>query len=118
MIQCTNCKNIEFCKWEEVLKAKEESLQEDTNGMLSINCSQFIDNNGNENDYGKLECKECKFRVICKFQRPIEDFTLRRKTKQCLNITCCKFEEMDGIELLIDEEEESNGTICLSKEDE
>lgn len=37
MMQCTNCKNVEFCKWEEVLKAKEESLQEDTNGMLSIN---------------------------------------------------------------------------------
>ena len=28
-MQCTNCKNVEFCKWEEVLKAKEESLQED-----------------------------------------------------------------------------------------
>ena len=37
MMQCTNCKNIEFCKWMEVLKTKEENLQEDTNGMLSIN---------------------------------------------------------------------------------
>ena len=116
MMQCANCKNTEFCKWMEVLKTKEESLQEDTNGMLSINCSQFIDNNNNESDYGKLECKECKFRVICKFQRPIEDFTLRRKTKQCLNITCCKFEEY--VPELIVLEEDDGDTINLSKEDE
>lgn len=116
MMQCANCKNTEFCKWMEVLKTKEESLQEDTNGMLSINCSQFIDNNNNESDYGKLECKECKFRVICKFQRPIEDFTLRRKTKQCLNITCCKFEEY--VPELIVLEEDDDDTINLSKEDE
>lgn len=113
-MQCINCKNLEFCKWESLLKNKEEDLKEDTNGMLEVNCSQFEDEKGNVNEYGKLECKQCKYKAICKFQRPIEDYSLRRKTKNCLNIKCNKFQEIDGIELL---EEDSNMNLLTDIEE-
>lgn len=104
MIKCVNCINVEFCKWESLYETKDNDLREETNGMLEVNCSQFQDEQGNTGEYSKLECKTCKFKDICKYQRPIEDYTFRRKTKQCLNIQCNKYQEPKGIELLKDED--------------
>lgn len=90
MKMCDGCKKIEFCKWVEFASDYNEDLINETKGMLTLNCSH-VDNNALQGIEDVLDCKGCVNNVICKFKRPVEDRSLRRKTKKCLNIWCNKY---------------------------
>lgn len=108
-MKCENCVNMDICKWVDVFNDKKESLEDDTNEMLSVNCSEYDDGKGKRGEANKLQCKHCKFNRICKYQFKLEDSSLRFKTKGCLNIECKKYIMSEDCEIVYeydDEEEE------------
>lgn len=101
-MKCENCVNMDICKWVDVFNDKKESLEDDTNEMLSVNCSEYDDGKGKRGEANKLQCKYCKFNRICKYQFKLEDSSLRFKTKGCLNIECKKYIMSEECEIVYD----------------